>query len=408
VSDRADRIAPGWLLPAANMAFAAFLGVLMIRSALSPLAVRDLTAPFPASVAIAVLPAAAVGARRLVPLPALGLAVAASAASYLIGIERDSFATVGLVLYIVAATRRPRVSAAAVALTSLATTGLVLLAGPPAASLSAVPGWWRLAGVAITALAFQFTGWALGLAVYRQRGYVAALRAQAEEQIRAERERSQRALAEERLRIARELHDVVAHAMSVITVQAGVARHVLDVCPGQTGQALEAIETTGRQALHDMRQLLGVLRPGPESPGPESPPSAAPPAPAPGLDDLGDLITRADAAGTAVELTVRGAPRSLPAAVELSAYRIVQEALTNVVKHAGTDHARVVVTYNPGQLAIEVVDDGAGPGAASPAGGGHGLAGMRERALLHGGSLTAGPLPVRGFRVAACLPVAAW
>ena len=389
-------------MQAVDLALAAFLGVLMIRSGLSPLAVRDLTVPLPASAAVAVLPAVAVGVRRLVPLPALGLAMTASAVSYLIGVERDSFATVGLVLYIVAATRRPRISAAAVALTALVTTGLVLLSESPAATLSAVPGWWRLAGVAITALAFQFAGWAFGLAVYRQRSYVAVIRAQAEEQIGAEREHSQRALAEERLRIARELHDVVAHAMSVITVQAGVARHVLDVRPEQAGQALEAIETTGRQALHDMRQLLGVLRP-----GPERPPPAAPHSPVPGLDDLGDLIMSTDAAGTAVELTVRGARRALPAAVELSAYRIVQEALTNVVKHAGTDRARVVLTYDPGHLAIEVVDDGAGHGGASPAGGGHGLAGMRERALLHGGSLTAGPLPVRGFRVAACLPAAA-
>jgi signal transduction histidine kinase len=152
-----------------------------------------------------------------------------------------------------------------------------------------------------------------------------------------------------------------------------------------------------RQALRDMRQLLGVLRADGER-------TASSPAPA--LSDLDELVEGMRAAGTRVDLRVGGDVRLLPEGLELSAYRIVQEALTNVVKHAATDHARVLLRYQPEALAIEIVDDGAGAraGASST---GHGLVGMRERAALHGGSLEAGPLPVRGYRVAARLPIAA-
>jgi signal transduction histidine kinase len=377
-----------------DVAAATVLGVLLVVSALSPAAHRALSAPVWVGIAVAVVAAAAVAVRRLAPFAALAVAVGASVMSYLLGFERDSFLTAGLVLYLIASARPPAESARAGLAAAAATIATFALAPPPVSAAIAAPGWWRGIGGMATALAVQAAAWALGLAVYRQRGYLAAVRAQASQRIRAQQELSGRALAEERLRIARELHDVVAHAMSVIAVQAGVARHVLAVRPGQASSALAAIEETGRQALRDMRQLLGVLRDSADE---------TPRTPTPGLADLEELISRTDAAGTAVELLIRGDARPLPDGIELSAYRIVQEALTNTVKHARTDHARVVLSYRARDLAIEITDDGAG--GASQAAGGHGITGMRERAALHGGTLTAGPLPLRGYRVAASIPL---
>jgi signal transduction histidine kinase len=210
----------------------------------------------------------------------------------------------------------------------------------------------------------------------------------------AERERARRGAAEERIRIARELHDVVAHGMSVITVQAGFGHLVIDEKPAEARAALAAIETVGRQTLDELRQLLGVLR------------ADGTPAldPAPGLGALGQLVSQAAEAGIPVHLDITGSPRDLPAGIELSAYRIVQEALTNVAKHAGPCTVRAVISYLPTELAIEVTDDGRG-GPVSP--GGLGLAGLRERAHIYGGELAAGPLPAGGFRVTARLPLPA-
>jgi signal transduction histidine kinase len=280
---------------------------------------------------------------------------------------------------------------------SVVTTTTVYLIAVPASTIFPHPLWWQVLGVAATPVAIESAGWALGLAVYRQRSYVAAVKVQAAQEVRTQAELAARSAAEERLRIARELHDVVAHAMSVITVQAGVARYIDTEMPERASAALETIESTGRQALRDMRQLLGVLRAEGE---------AVASAPAPALSDLGELVEGMRAAGTRVDLRVGGDVRQLPEGLELSAYRIVQEALTNVVKHAATDRARVDLRYQPEELAIEIVDDGAGARAGTTANG-HGLIGMRERAALHGGSLDAGPLPVRGYRVAARLPIAA-
>ncbi|WP_323747371.1 sensor histidine kinase [Catenulispora rubra] len=378
------------------MLVAVTLGPLLIRSALSPTPARVITAATWVAVATAVAAAVAVAARRVAPLTALIVSVTATAASQLMGFERDAFLTVALVGYTIAATWVPKVSA-----TVLGCAGAVcvaVFAFSPWHRDGTVPDWWRTLGLAATALAVQAVGWALGLAAYRQRSYLTILRRQAEQQLRAEKESSGRALAEERLRIARELHDIVAHAMSVITVQAGVARHVAATRPEQTSQALAAIEATGRQGLRDMRQLLGVLRD-----------AAAEPlsAPAPALADLQGLRTGTEAAGIRVELSVSGQVRPLPAGIESSAYRIVQEALTNTVKHAATDHAQVTVHYGPDELALEIIDDGTGTASASPAPAGHGIIGMRERAALHGGTCTATPSAVRGFRVAARIPIPA-
>jgi signal transduction histidine kinase len=187
---------------------------------------------------------------------------------------------------------------------------------------------------------------------------------------------------------------MVAHSMSIIAVQSGVGVHVLDSQPQEARKALVAVETTSRQALVEMRRLLGVLRQ-------EAEPRGSP-APAPGLAEVEALAAEVARAGVRVEVRIEGAPGQLPAGLDLSAYRIVQEALTNVVRHAGPAIARVTVRYAPGQVAVEVLDDGRG---GDPGDQGHGIAGMRERAALYGGTLEAGPLPGGGFRVAASLPV---
>ena len=393
---RVNEVPRSALLFAVDGLVGAGMGVLMVLSALSPSREHLVTGPVWFRVFVAVVGASAVAFRRLAPSTLLVVAVTSSSVAWALGFERESFLTVALVLYVVASTRQPRRSGLALAGAVVATV-VTYMAFQLPNRMGVSPQWWQWASMAATSAAIESAGWALGVAVYRQRSYVAAVRVQAAQEVRAQRELAARSAAEERLRIARELHDVVTHAMSVITVQAGVARYILPTRPEQTSDALEAIESTGRQALRDMRQLLGVLREDGES---------SPNGPAPGLSELDDLIEGTRAAGTAVELCVRGEVRPLPEGVELSAYRIVQEALTNVVKHAATDHARVVLAYEPEQLAIEVVDDGVGARAAvgaAASGGGHGLIGMRERAALHGGSLEAGPLPVRGYRVAARL-----
>ena len=182
-----------------------------------------------------------------------------SIAAWMLGFERDSFLTVSLVLYVIAASRPPRRSGLLLA-TSIVTTSVVYLIAAPVSTLRPQPTWWQVLGVAATPIAIESVGWALGLAVYRQRSYVEAVRTQAAQEVRAQTELAARSAAEERLRIARELHDAVAHAMSVITVQAGVARYIDTGMPERASAALETIESTGRQALRDMRQLLGVLR----------------------------------------------------------------------------------------------------------------------------------------------------
>jgi signal transduction histidine kinase len=213
----------------------------------------------------------------------------------------------------------------------------------------------------------------------------------------AERERdlaAREAVVEERARIARELHDVIAHNVSMMVVQAGAERRVLDRdADGSTREVLETVEQIGRSALTEMRRLVGMLRTdGSDSLSPQ-----------PGLDDVPALVTQVTEAGLPVELHVEGERRALPAGIELSAYRIVQEALTNALKHAGNAHAEVHVRYGPESLELEIVDDGVG--AVGPAPGGHGLVGMRERVALYGGRLDAGRRPSGGFAVSVKLPV---
>ena len=231
--------------------------------------------------------------------------------------------------------------------------------------------------------------------------YSEQLELRAAEKERERLEAARRAVVDERLRIARELHDVVAHAMSVVAVQSGVGAHVIDHRPDEAKHILEAISRTSRDSLNEMRRLLGVLRADPSSDEP-----AAELAPTPGLAGLDELAERVTEAGVPVETTIEGAGAAVPIGVDLAAYRIVQEALTNVLKHAGQAHVRVQVRYEPGAVHVEVLDDGRGPAAAGAApvnGSGQGLVGMRERAAIYGGRLEAGPRRGGGFRVAATL-----
>ncbi|HUC32847.1 MAG TPA: sensor histidine kinase [Ilumatobacteraceae bacterium] len=250
----------------------------------------------------------------------------------------------------------------------------------------------------------QFTAvWAIGVALRSRRLATESRIREAEERAEVERQSAARSLAEERLRIAQELHDVVAHSMSVIAVQAGVGAHVLDERPEQARQALDAISATSRGALQELRRLLGVLR---DRDGNRSH------LPAPGLGDIPRLVDDVKAAGVPVTLHVEGGTDSLHPGVELSAYRVVQEALTNVIKHAGSpSRVDVSVEHHPGSLSIEVLDDGRGiasrPLNGTPDGldgGGQGLLGMRERVELWGGELAVGPVAGGGYRVRARLP----
>jgi signal transduction histidine kinase len=233
-------------------------------------------------------------------------------------------------------------------------------------------------------------------------------------QARAERERdraetARRIAYEERLRVAREVHDVVGHGLAVINMQAGVALHVLgkrqEQAPEQTRAALEAIRTASKDALEDLRGTLAVFRQADQPPGGDQ---DHPRQPAPGLDQLEVLVTEMRRGGLPVSFEVSGTGDGVPGPVELAAYRIVQESLTNVLRHAGPAAARVRVVRAPAAVEVEVTDDGRGRAAAGagrrPAEPGHGITGMRERAAAVGGSLDAGPLPAGGWRVHASLP----
>jgi signal transduction histidine kinase len=215
---------------------------------------------------------------------------------------------------------------------------------------------------------------------------------------RAEREReaaARVAVAEERSRIARELHDVVAHAVSVIVLQVGAVRHRMPETATADREALRNVEDAGRTALAEMRRLLNAMRE--EGDQPEF-------MPRPGLDDLDRLVRDVEAAGLAVEVRLVGQPAALPPGLDLSAYRIVQEGLTNALKHSGAGKVEVTINYGPGELRLEVRDDGAG-GRGTGGGPGYGLVGIRERVKIFGGEMSAAPAPGGGFLVRASLPI---
>ncbi len=239
--------------------------------------------------------------------------------------------------------------------------------------------------------------WVIGDNLRVRRAYTAQLEERAVQLEHEREERATQAVAEERARIARELHDVVAHHVSVMVVQAAGARRVIEKDPAQARDALQAVEQAGRTALDEMRRMLEVLRADEAGVGPQ-----------PGLADLDRLVAQVREAGLPVELTVEGMDRPLPAGMDLAAYRIVQEALTNAVKHAGKATARVTVHHEAEALDIEVTDDGRGAAApllAKATEGGHGLIGMRERVALYNGELETGPVFPGGYRVHARFPL---
>jgi signal transduction histidine kinase len=458
---------------------------------------RTLTLTWPLAMFLVIVAVVAVGMRRRHPALMLGVLLASSVVvTTLVGPASGAltyFLPVAYVLYLVAATYEHRQAAVrvliAVFATLLADAVLIHLTGG-----GFIPNG-GLVSVALCVIIAWFTGY-----IVRQRRRYA---------IRLQDEAASKAVAEERLRIARELHDVVAHSMSVIAVQAGYGQYVIDTQPADARNALGAIQATSREALDEMRRMLGALRqadetdqravavragaddsrssgraagtagaavPGGAADAPAAADSeaggsadrgnringgneftggtgAAPLFPAPGLADLDRLISRTASAGVRVDVTRCGPSRELPASIDLSAYRIVQEALTNVVKHARTSACQVLIGYGHDELVLEVTDNGAGlpglagtgtshhgssvalagalpdgalltmgaaPGWNAPAvpvgdgwagrgcaigGSGHGIIGMRERVSLLGGEFIAGPLPGYGFQVSAHIPV---
>jgi signal transduction histidine kinase len=238
--------------------------------------------------------------------------------------------------------------------------------------------------------------WALGRTV-RERGVREREYRELAEQLDAGRDLNARTAAHgERARIARELHDVIAHSVSVMVIQAGGARMVMNSSPERAAASLQSVERAGREALAEMRRLLGVLD------GDGDPRALAP---QPGLADIDELLARTRASGLAADLRVDGEPAAVSPALDLCAYRIVQEALTNAIKHAAPARAEVRVRWGQDALELEISDDGRGPGTINDASGGHGIAGMRERAGLHGGSIQTGAAPGGGFTVRARLPL---
>ncbi len=271
--------------------------------------------------------------------------------------------------------------------------GSLAAARPPRVSLLGLAGLLALAAVnfftatvedAVFTMGLAVGAWALGEAARNRRAVI--------------EEETRRAVSEEQARLARELHDVIAHSVSVIVVQAGAADHVFDERPDQARAALRSIEATGRDAQRELNRLLAAVRPD----------SGADPAhPQPGLDRLEELAAPLRAAGLRVVMRHDGPARELPAGIDLSAFRIVQEALTNTLRHARATRVEVTVRYSSDMLELEVVDDGRGDGTKSADGssGGYGIVGMSERAAILGGTLEAGSLPGGGYRVRARLPL---
>jgi signal transduction histidine kinase len=250
-----------------------------------------------------------------------------------------------------------------------------------------------------TCLLFGLLPWLAGRTVRNRSELTRALAERAARLETRREEDAARAVQDERRRIARELHDVVAHSMSVMVIHAGAGRRLAEQDPDAAIACAERIERLGREALGEMRRLVGVMGDGDEPRDSR--------APQPGLEDLDGLVARARAAGLPTELRIDGERRPLPTGADLAAYRIVQEALTNCLKHAGGAHARVAVTWSEEDVVLSVSDDGRGPGVPTPddTGGGHGLVGMRERAALYGGEVVTGPAPNGGFVVRARIPL---
>jgi signal transduction histidine kinase len=338
------------------------------------------------AVALAVAAAAAVAVRRRYPIAALAVLNAVTLVWFLGANPGRLIALVPLIgCYTVAADRGWRWGLAGAVPTAL----IQILA------IRVVLGDVETVGVVPIAVLLAATAGSAGAAAGYYRAVLAATRAQLARETQTREERARRLAAEERLRIARELHDVFGHAMATISVQAGVGLHVIEQRPGQAREALAAIKKVCDEGLTDVKTILGILR--------SDTSTGEPRAPRGGLDRLTELLDTAEAGGLRVELAVDGDPRPVPAPVDLAAYRIIQEGLTNVLRHAEARTVRLTLTHEPSRLLVRIRDDGPTTGANPPDG--HGIDGMRERARALSGRLTAGPHPDGGFEVYAELPV---
>lgn len=341
-----------------------------------------------------------VALRRRAPEKMLLLAIAMGVVQLVFGVRPTTADFAMLVITFTVATVGERWASRLALTCSLCAAGLSQLRWP-----NEEPGSWAQKGFIVVVMTVPFVlAWVLGDSMRTRRAYFDQLE---ERNARLEREReaqSKVAVAAERARIARELHDVVAHNVSVMVVQADGAAYVMDAAPDQARQALETISSTGRQALAEMRRLLGVLRTG-------DVPESGEYVPQPDVEQIEDLVGQVRQSGLAVDFKIEGTPRPLPSGVELTAYRIVQEALTNTRKHGGPNAgASVRLVYFDDGLGLLVEDDGRGAahelyedGGAD--GAGHGMIGMRERVGMVGGTLDAGPRPGGGFRISALLPL---
>jgi signal transduction histidine kinase len=355
-----------WLVRAVSVAMPWIIGALYVLTA-RDYRNDDTVAAQIVAVVLALVQGAALGWRHRHPELVTAVVVAAGLPYQLI-VPEIGVSWAGLVaLWSLALTRPPRVSL----------YGLAALLALAAVTLTVSP-----TGDVLFAMACSVGVWGLAEAARNRRTAI--------------EEASRRAVSDEQARIARELHDVIAHSVAVIVVQASAAGDVFDTRPDQARLALRSIEDTGRDALRELRRLVGAVRP--DAAGEPLPPQ-------PGLQQIDELARPLRAAGLTVVVNREGSPASLPTGVDVSAYRIVQEALTNTLRHARATVAEVTFRYRPDALEIEIVDDGRAPPTRSAGERGFGLVGMRERAALLGGSLEAGPTPHGGFRVHALLPL---
>jgi signal transduction histidine kinase len=346
--------------------------------------------------AMAVFPAAL---RRLWPRAALAVVVLGAAVATALDTRGYVPLAVGYAIYLIPL-RVPRREALVLLLAALAVLAAGL--GVYAANPAVLGDFGDTARLAAQDGLYVLVAWLAGFTVHQQRSYTAATRERAEREVREQLAQARRISSEQRLQIARELHDVLAHTVSLIAVQAGVANYVAETYPKEAARALASIEATSRGALREMRALLAMLRA--DGTDDTSVRLDAGLLPAPGLADLDGLVARTAEAGLLVELEVSGERPVLSAGIDLAAYRVIQEAVTNVLKHAGTDGCQVRVDYRQDGFCVQVTDGGAG-GARAGAGLGHGLVGMRERVGMYGGRFHAGPLPGRGFQVTASFPL---
>jgi signal transduction histidine kinase len=322
--------------------------------------------------------------RRLWPVGVLGVQIATGLAVAALGLPPEVLGIGILVgIYSVAAQRRLRISMSALVVTELVVLAAQMISGAEPEAITNV-------GNAIVLAA----AWLLGNSGFARRVYADELERRNEALQQARDELAHSVVAQERLRIARELHDVIGHSMSTIAVQSGVGVHVIDTNPDEAKRSLQTIEATSKAALIEIRRVLGLLRQSGEQAALD---------PSPGLEDIKRLTKQMSANSLEIDLQMPGGMPDLPPGAELTIYRIVQEALTNVVRHAGATRARVVLTHDNRDVRVEIVDDGGGRRASDRTG--HGLVGMRERVDLFDGDFHAGPLPEGGFRVAARLPL---